>query len=661
MDSKRVELSGNGATMSTGRSKMVARQNPHPGSPGRQRGSILVNAAVGLSAMIILLSVIDLGFLFYYKREYQKAADLAAMAGAQRLADGCIAAVSAADSNLDENLRGFQHDGPLIQCGDWDPTGTPVFTPGTANPNAVEVVVLGSAPRFFLSDRQISADAIARAQDRRAVLNLRSTLVSVDTSKSAALNSLFGGLLGSTVNLSVAGWNGLINTDITLLDYLDQLAINLGLQAGDYDAVLAANASVGTLLDTAIDLLEQGKGSGNVTAALGGLDVLRLAIPSATPLVRLGDLVSVQSGTQASGLDAALEVFQLVQAAVQLANSKNALASTVNLGALSVRVKVIEPPQISAIGDPELARQNPDGPDRIYVRTAQVRTLISVNLPALSGVTNLLNSVLNLLSPVTTLLNNVLSLNLKATLSGLLGSLLGTPYEVTDIQLVPGNPRIDISLDVGGGEAKVTDYNCPDTGNKELETDIETSVADLRIGRMEINPTAPGYVFGSDSPPSVGPLPLIDVGVKTCRVFLLVASTCAARRPFAGGGIGIMGQTSVAGAPYTHTFLDPPELDEEPEYESFATQNIVGSLASTLSGVQLQMYGPSGGGLGGVLSLVNAAFTTVKNILQPVITGLLSPLLDPLVNSLLSALGIDLAKLEVGGRMTCGGEAVLVE
>ncbi|WP_420465137.1 TadG family pilus assembly protein [Panacagrimonas sp.] len=631
-------------------------------TPRRQRGSVLVNVAAGLSVMVVLLGSIDLGLLYYYKREYQKAADLAATAGASVLPAGCVAAELAGTESASINLAQHEHDAPTVQCGVWTATAVPRFTATADNANAIRAIILGSVPTLFVGSRNLSAEAIAVSGARSAALNLRSTLVSVDTSQSAVLNSLFGGLLGGNVSLSAVGWDGLVNTDISLLDYLDQLAIDLGVQVGDYDQLLQTDASVGELIDAAIALLDRGQGTGEVNAALGGLEVLRLAIPPGTPLIRLGDLIAVQSGTPASGLDAALQVFQLVQAFVQAANAENVAAATVNLGALSVQVKMLEPPQISAIGDPELARQDPDGPDRIYVRTAQVRTLISVNLPALGGVTGLVNAVLDLASPVTTLLNDVLSLDLVSALSGLVGSLLGIPYEVTDIQVVPGNPRIDISLDAGGGEAKVTGFNCPAPGGKELDTDVLTSVADLRVGRLETDPGAPGYVFGSDVPPSVGPVPLVDVGVKTCRKFLGLVSSCEARRPFEGGGIGIMVQSAVAGAPFTNTFIDPPNLDQDPIYETFATENIVDSLASTLGGVQIQLYGPDGGGgLGGVLNLVGTLFNTVKGILQPIINNLLSPLLDPLVNLLLETLGLDLAQLEVGARLTCGGDAALVE
>lgn len=626
-----------------------------------QRGSVLVNVGVGLSLLVILLGAIDLGLLFYYKREYQKAADLAAMAGSRELANGCAAAITAGIDNANTNLSNHEHDTPVIQPGVWKASTDPRFVASCGgDENAVRALIFGAVPTIFRGSQNISAEAIGLAGQRRAALNLRGTLVDVDTSQSVLLNSMFGGLLGGTVNVSAVGWDGLVKTDVTLLGYLDQLAIELGVQAGSYDQVLGTEASVGTLLDAAIGLLEQGGGTGDVSAAIGGLEALRLAIPAGTPLVALGDLIDVQTGTQASGLDTAVQLFQLVEAVVQAVNAENAAVADIDLGIASVKVKVLEPPKISAIGDPELARLDPDGPDRIYVRTAQVRTLISVNLPALSTVTGLVNAVLNLASPITTLLNSVLNLNLVAALTGLVGSLVGVPYEVTDIQVVPGNPRLDVSLDVGAGEAKVTDYNC--SQSKELETDIQTSAADLRIGQMQTDPAQSGYVFGSDEPPNVGPVPLVDVGVKTCRVFLLLVPSCQARRSFEGGGIGLMGQTTVAGAPYTHTFIDPPDLDEAPEYETFATQNIVDSLAATLSGVQLQMYGPSGsGGLGGVLNLVGAAFTTVKSTLEPVITGVLSPLLDPLVNLLLDTLGLDLAQLEVGGRLSCGGEALLVE
>jgi len=68
---------------------------------------------------------------------------------------------------------------------------------------------------------------------------------------------------------------------------------------------------------------------------------------------------------------------------VQLSNSQSAAAATLpvsllGLANITTQVKVIEPPQLSAIGDPALAAANPLGPNAIYVRTAQVRTEVTV-------------------------------------------------------------------------------------------------------------------------------------------------------------------------------------------------------------------------------------------------------------------------------------------
>jgi uncharacterized membrane protein len=645
---------------------------------GRQRGSIIVFAAIGLSVIVITLSLANIGFLYYYKREYQKAADLAAMAGARNLVrdDGvqsCAGVVRPiVDASVAQNLGSFDYTvgtaADEFRCGRWDSSaGTAVGrVDNTALPstwNAVFVTITGAPPRFlpFVDEVVIKATASAIADQPMAQLRIRSTLVSIDTSQSAVLNSLFSGLLGGNVSLTAAGWNGLVGVDINLLSYLDALALDLGIQVGDYDQLLQTEVEVGDLVDVAIDLLERGEATGSVSAALVGLDALQLGIPPTTPPIALGDLIAVGTGTPTAGLDAAVQLFQLVQAFVQAANSENALAATINLGVANVQVKVLEPPRISAVGNPELARSDPNGPDRIYVNTAQVRALISVNLPALSGVTNLANALLSLASPVTDLLNNIF--NLGWVLQNVL--FIGTK-NVTNIQVVPGNPRIDVSLDIGGGEAKVTDYDCTE-GQKSLDADIETSLANLRIGRMQTDPNQPGYVFASDAPPAVSPVPLIDVGSVPCSGVVvlgvpLVSCNYAARQSFAGGGLGIMAQASIAGTPYTHTYVDPPDLGLAPLYADFDTQNIVGSLANTLAGVDLTMYGPQSGGLGGVLSLVAAAYNTVRGLLEPVIDNLLSPLLDPLVNLLLDSIGLDLNQVEVGSNLSCeGGGATLID
>lgn len=636
----------------------------------RQRGSILVQTSAFLLVIVIALSGTELGYLFYVKREMQKAVDLSALAGAQALGtSGCAAGAVAATANATQNLQtiGFV---PTITpiCGTWNAASTEPqhFLAGGSQPNAMKVSISGTAPTLmplFQSSRLIAAEAVAAGDTPLAALTVRSTLVSVDSTKSQALNAVFGGLLGGSLSLSAVSWDGLVKTEVNLLKYLDRLAINLGVAAGQYEALLSTNASVDTLLQTGIEVLQAGGGTGTVVAdALNGLIGLRAAIPPGAPLLKLADLIKLQTGTPASGLDLGLNVFELAQGVVQLANSKNAVVADIPLVSVfgidaRVKLKVIEPPQLSAIGNPALAKTDPNGPNRIYVRTAQIRSLVSVSLPGLSGITNLLNSVSTLLSPVTSLLNNVLSLNLVETLT----CVLYCEQTQTRVVLVPGNPiKLDINLDVGHGEARVTDYNCSAPASKSLTASASTAAVNLRVGQM--TDTQRDAVFSSSAVPVVTPIPLLDVetSIRKCTLAILCSSTPWTKY----SRTGLRADTSVLASSASLNYSNPPNLNAPPpQYQGLSSTNVVSSLSSTLNGLEMQTYyydatktNSLGNVIGTATQLVSTAISQVKNL----VTALLSPLLDPLANLLLTTLGIDLAKTEVGGSLTCKGDARLV-
>jgi len=437
--------------------------------------------------------------------------------------------------------------------------------------------------------------------------------------------------------------------------------------AGNYTQLLNTQATVTQLIQAAITAVQLNGATAEVITALGQLQVAAI---NAAP-VKLGDILQLQTGTTAAGLDANLQLLQLVQGVIQLANSKSAVAATLPISVLglanvTVRVKVIEPPQFSAIGDPALARANPTGPNRIYVRTAQIRTLLSVNLPVLSGVTGLANAVLGLVGTLTPTLNALLSLNLVATLNSA-GCLLGAGCEQLDPKLLP-SPQIDISLDAGGAVSYVTDYSCPtgNAGTKSLTARTTTSIADLKLGKID-----PTNAFSSAAQPTVTPLPLVDLGTVTCHKILGIGSCDPSTHvPYGAGGIAIMVNTSVAQNTQNlvfssgNPFATPPNLKLPPSVIAAApSTNIVNSLASTLAGINLIVYKPQGSNpLGAIVTGVASLISDVTTTLQPVITSVVSPLLDPLLNNLLKGLGINLMDVDVGANMTCGqtGKAYLV-
>ncbi|WP_131671016.1 pilus assembly protein TadG-related protein [Pseudomonas parakoreensis] len=656
--------------------------------PARQRGAIGLMAAATLSlALVLMLLVVDTGRLYMEQRKLQRVVDSAALEAVSR-GGNCQSGLSAATYAGQSAVRnGYTVDGNntlVTTCGSVQTaaTGLRAFTADATQSTAVKVAASRTVTTSFAGGVQalftgsavslnttLNASAVA-AQPTPTVaqLNIRSNLASINTAQSNILNPLFSGLLGGNVNLTALGWDGLLNTDINLLSYLNQLAINLNVAAGNYTQLLNTQATVTQLIQAAATVVQLNGATATVITALGQLQVAAI---NAAP-VKLGDILQLQTGTTAAGLDANLQLLQLIQGVVQLANSKSAVAATLPISVLglanvTVRVKVIEPPQFSAIGDPARAKANPLGPDRIYVRTAQIRTFISVNLPVLSGVAGLTNAVLGLVGALTPTLNALLHLDLAATLNSVL-CLLGTGCEQLAPRLLP-SPEIDISLDAGGAQSYVTDYSCPTgtTGVKSLTAHTVTSIADLKLGKID-----PTNAFSSSAEPTVTPLPLIDLGIETC--YGLFGCDASSHIQFGAGGIGIMLDTSVAKNTQDLLFSSvnasvppfntPANLKLPPSVQSAApTTDIVGSLAGTLAGINLTVYKPQGSNpLGSIVTGVASLISDVTNKLLPVVTNLLAPLLDPLLNNLLKSLGINLMDVDVGANMTCGqtGKAYLV-
>jgi len=653
-------------------------------SPARQRGAIGLVAALTLGvALVFMVLVIDSGRLYLEQRKLQRIADNAALEAVSR-GGTCLAGLSAASyANQNAARNGFVIDADstvTTRCGSLL-TGADnlrTFMVDPAKFSAIQVVVsdtvatsvargigaLFSAGPVALTT-QVHATAVAAVPlPPLAQLTIRSTLGTVDTAKSDLLNPVFSTLLGGSLTLDAAGYNGLLTTQINLLSYLDQLAIDLHVSAGNYTQLLNTSATVTQLVQAAATVIQANGPTAEVMTALGKLQI---AATNASP-VKLGDILKLQTGTTTTGLDATVQVFDLVQAVIQLSNSKNAVAATLPVNVLgiagvTVKIKVIEPPQLSAVGDPRLAKIDPLGPNRIYVRTAQVRTLITVNLPPISGLTT---AVGNLVAPLTPVLSSLLSLDLVSTLTSTL-CLLGAGCERMVPAIAPTS-QISISLDAGGANSYVTDYRCPvdNVGSKSLTARTTTSVADLKLGTLD-----PANVFSSSAEPTVTPLPLVDFGLQTCYQFLILPGHCDAVRHYAAGGLAIFADSSLANTTQDLVFSSnitpfpiPPNLKQPPSYQSATpSSNIVGSLSGTLAGVKVTAYKPvNTNPFGTIASIAANLLSGVLNLLQPVITGLLSPLLDPLLNKVLSLLGINLMAVDVGANLSCGqpGKAYLV-
>ncbi|MEJ3662427.1 pilus assembly protein TadG-related protein [Pseudomonas fragi] len=622
----------------------------------QQRGAIGLMAAVTLGMVLLfMLLVVDSGRLYLEQRKLQRVADMAVLEAVSR-GGNCTGTSTAAGFANQSATRNSFTPGSVQKvnttCGTLSTNSSQlrVFTADATKSDAIRVIATTTVPTSvagglwslfskggFNLNTNLTASAVGSTPGPTlAQISIRTTLATVDSSQSPLLNNLFTGLLGGNVAISAVGWDGLVKADINLLQYLNQLAVNLNVKAGDYTTLLTTNATVTDFIKAAATVAKLNGATADVQTALTNLQVAAI---KNTP-IKVGDLLQLQTGTSTAGLDTNLNLFSVIQAAIQIANKNNAAAvslpvNVLGLAKVTTTVKVIEPPQFSAIGNP--------AKDRLFVRTAQVRSLITIELPVLNTVASLVSKVLDLVS-------------------GLLGAIIGTSYSP---QILPPPLILSVNLDAGGADALVTGYSCPtgSTGTKSLTVLAHTALANLNVGNIDGS-----KAFSSSAAVTVTPLPIVNIVSKTC-----LALICSSK-DYGGGGIAIMAKLPIAPTQSTLLFSaasssEPPNLKLPPAAKNASpTTNVVASLKSTLSNLLIQLYAPvdSTGILGalatGLTSAVNATLLAVVNIAGGLISGVLSPLLDPVINNLLSLLGVNLMATEVDANLSCnqGGRAQLV-
>ncbi|MGQ0618723.1 MAG: TadG family pilus assembly protein [Panacagrimonas sp.] len=494
-----------------------------PARQARQRGSILVNVGVGLSVMIILLSVIDLGFLYYYKREYQKVADLAALAGAQVVREGCAAAQISANQNAQQNLAGRIATVAPVECGFWSPTTAPTFTSGTSQINAVRATILGGAPNFlpYIGARQLSASAVATVGDPMAAFSVGSRAVRVggDSTLGAALEGLGLNLSGT----SLVSYEGLAQVKITPGGLLAELGIPVSadIGVGELNALLAAEqVSLGSMLNAIATVAGQSS-LASVNAAL--LSRVAANLVTATPLnLRLGSDNGVSGlfaeiiapdNESASALKTQVGVLELITAAVGVASSGHALNTGINipnlLGLVSVTTQagVVEPPSIAigGLGADGICNGNEVCPTAY---TAQVRTFIHVKTTdALLGA----------------LLKNLLKLDLPIVLDAVTGK--GTLQEMCTIGTrdTDGTARAEIEVESTVAKVCVGQIAAADLFSK-------SKVCDENLGNMELLNVAgllrlPNNRINIDALEGGGTVTLKEGQTKTTGNELLIGNT----------------------------------------------------------------------------------------------------------------------------------------
>lgn len=342
-----------------------------------RRGGVTILAAAMMAVVSAVAALaVDIGSVCAESRRLQGVADAAALAAAGNLAAPTAAAKQA------------------IAAAGWSRTMTPIVTTGTyvADPaiaaaarfsaggslaNAAQVSVAADSPLFFgrifgLRSIHLERRATAARIDL-AAFSLGSRLAALD---GGIVNQLLSGLTGSSVALSVADYNALLNTDIDLLSYVKALQTELGVTGLSYQQTLATQTTLPHILNAlAATLAGQGNGAGAnaVTRLAGSVPPLAMNLSALADLGALG-----QQDHAASGSAVAVNAFAALETMVELAAGSHQVALDLSAsasGLLSVSATLaIGARQAST---PWLALAK-DG--SVTVRTAQMRLYIDTKL-----------------------------------------------------------------------------------------------------------------------------------------------------------------------------------------------------------------------------------------------------------------------------------------
>ncbi|WP_152220847.1 pilus assembly protein TadG-related protein [Pseudomonas sp. SCB32] len=441
----------------------------------RQQGAVGVMAAgTLLLALICLALVVDTGRLYLEQRKLQRVVDDAAletasqsgMCGSQSAGQIQAYAASSATSNgftpgsgdsLVATLGTVQFDSGYAGA-----RSRRVFSAGGDLADSVQVQATHTVPSSLIlnvaslftgasANTTLSAHAVAR-RTAMAELSAGSGVLSLDTSNSALLNGLLGGLLGTTLNLDVVTYQGIAGANVSLLALSQQLkAAGVNLDVGKVDSLLGANVSAAQLLQAMVSAADASQVA-NVNTALLRTALASINVPTAQ--LTLGQILSVVApdSVRDTALSAGVNLFDLLMATALVANKNHAV--TVPAQALSIpglatqklSLTVISPPQI-AIGYPG---KNSDGSWRTQATSTQV------------------------------------SLDAHVTV------------DLLNLKLVTAD--VDLKVDIAKGTAALESIKCGGVG-KPVEVDIEAKpgIANLTLkAGVGLLPGASGYLVKVD-------------------------------------------------------------------------------------------------------------------------------------------------------------------
>lgn len=346
-------------------------------------------------AAVLTAFAVDQGSLYTERRHAQAITDIAAIAATGNMSKAeAVVAATFSDNGLGHVLvRGAGNTAapsanrPVAEVvrGRYTPDPSKPrasrFEPGKQPYNAVEVSLQKLGTLYFgssvMAPPVIGTSAIASMKSE-AAFSVGSRLLDLD---GGLANALLGALLGGNINLRVMDYDALASADISVLAFLDALAIRTKLTAATYSELLSTKATIGQIAAAMADVPGLGSVSRIALQTLGAQSNASLLV-ALNALIDLGSVGRLGIGQRPAGLDIAANALSMLTASAAIANGDKMVDASLGgmlpgLGGLRLKIAIGEPPQRSpwlAVGD-----------EGTVVRTAQTRVSLVTSVSPLSS------------------------------------------------------------------------------------------------------------------------------------------------------------------------------------------------------------------------------------------------------------------------------------
>lgn len=664
-----------------------------PSRRTRSRGSILINTAIALSLIVITLIGTEIGFMYFMKREFQKTADLAALAGAQQIRGGCAVAIAAAQLNANGASGGAPANMPAgltlaageVQCGYWD-KDTSFQTPAVTGPaNAVRVAFQKASPTllsFFTGNRLISVSAVAALSAPLAEFSVGSKLITV--SGDSTLGRLLKGIGLDLSGTSLVAYDGLAQAKITPGGLLAALGIPVSadIGVGELNTLLAGRSvALGDLLNAIVTVAGQ---SSLLSSNIALLQAIQAKLGITNLMVQLGSVAGgprglfaeiVSPGGSGSGaLNVGVGALDLLYSSIGVATSQHAVDTGLNINLLGLvtataKVAVIEPPSV-AIGGIGAKAYNAQVRSFIHLTTGGLLgALIKIDLPIVVDAVRGIGTLIDMCTPalqdpvsgkdrakfqVTSSIANVCVGQIATTDLFSKSEVCQTSLSSMELVNVLGLLKVNnfVKLDALAGPLSQLTLAEGETGTTSVnELQLGTLVSDLVAALTQV-------LLGTQTPPAGTPTSA-QLDSLTSQLWDNTSSICTQSNS------GCWGQR----------YASVINTIRQNAGQSGLLTGVLNGVTDLLTGVLNQCTGLLG--LGGsetgcknmiratLSSTTNSAGVAVSNALS-VLTGLLKPLLDTIGASVLTplltnVLGINLGQVDVNLKsLDCKGLPMLV-